>query len=68
MARESYALVHYDADDTFSVISTGSKNIIEWEGDTVKVKWPQGVYQGNIIKRSGMYYNYPSLCVVYSKI
>ena len=43
-------LVHYPSDNTFSVISSKSKNIVERNGKEVKVKWPkQGIFEGKII-------------------
>lgn len=64
MASKEYLLIHYAKDDTYSVLSSSSKSIIERCGDGVKVKslkWPrQGAFDGKIIE-SGCHTKYSPL-------
>ena len=38
---------------TLSVVRKKSKHLVEIAGNTVKVKWPQGIFDGTIIDKSG---------------
>lgn len=57
MATEAtHLLVHYEKDDSFSVMSANSRNLVKRNGGFVKVNWPrQGIFDGRIIEESGMY-------------
>ena len=49
-----YLLVHYGEDDSVSVLKSNSKQIREYSGNFVKVKWPRlGVFGGTILEKSG---------------
>ena len=48
-----YLLVHYGEDDSVSVLKSNSKQVLEYSGNFVKVKWPRlGVFDGTILEKS----------------
>lgn len=52
---ENYLLVHYPKDDTVSVVHRNNKQVVQICDSTIRVKWPQGVFNGKILERSGKF-------------